>query len=233
MAANLNMGRHRVTNVLDPSSGSNAVTRGFLERFVKILYKLPVAELLSKIGDKFLDMKGSKIRNLGVPTASSDAASKVYVDTSIANTVSGITAGGPTGGGSPASTEDTLSKSTADSTYLKLDGTSTMGGSLNMGRFAITHLREPSTGSDAATKGYIDRAVVPLVSTVTELSNNVVKLDGKSVMTGNLDLGRNSINNLKDPALGSDACTKGYVDRSITPLTNSVNRLNLLCIKGT
>jgi hypothetical protein len=33
-------------------------------------------------------------------------------------------------------------------------------------------------------------------------------------MTGNLDLGRNSIKNLKDPALGSDACTKGYVDRA-------------------
>jgi hypothetical protein len=44
-----------------------------------------------------------------------------------------------------------------------------------MGRFAITHLREPSTGSDAATKGYIDRSVVPLVSELAELSNNVVK----------------------------------------------------------
>jgi hypothetical protein len=173
MAANLNMGRHRVTNVLDPSSGSDAVTRGFLERFVKILDNLPVAELLSQIGDKLLDMRGNKIKNPGTPTATNDAASKGYADTSIANAVSGITAGGPTGGaGSPASREDTLSKSTADSTYLKLDGSSAMGGGLNMGRFAINHLREPSTGSDAATKGYIDRSVVPLVSTVTELSNN-------------------------------------------------------------
>jgi hypothetical protein len=108
-----------------------------------------------------------------------------------------------------------------------------MGGSLNMGRFAITHLREPSTGSDACTKGYIDRSVVPLVSTVAELSNNVVKKDGTIAMTVNLDLGRNSIQNVKDPAQGSDACTKGYVDRSITPLTNSINRLNFLAIKAT
>jgi hypothetical protein len=139
MAANLNMGRHRVTNVLHPSSGSDAATKGFLERFIKVLDNLPVAELasfiISKIGDKFLDMKGNKIRNLGSPTATSDAASKGYVDTSIAIAVSGIAAGGP------AVSEDTLSKSTADSTYLKLDGTSVMGGGLNMGRFAITHLR--------------------------------------------------------------------------------------------
>jgi hypothetical protein len=59
-------------------------------------------------------------------------------------------------------------------------------------------------------------------------------------MTGNLDLGRNSIKNFRDPALGSDACTKGYVDRSVNTLTtevtslnNSVNRLNVLCIKAT
>jgi hypothetical protein len=44
-------------------------------------------------------------------------------------------------------------------------------------------------------------------------------------MTGNLDLGRNSIKNLRDPALGSDACTKGYVDRSVNTLTTEVNLL--------
>jgi hypothetical protein len=31
MAANLNMGQHKVTNVQDPSSGSDAATRGFVE----------------------------------------------------------------------------------------------------------------------------------------------------------------------------------------------------------
>ena len=95
--------------------------------------------------------------------------------------VSGITPG------EPATSEDALSKSTADSTYLKSDGTSLMGGGLDMGRFGIRQLREPSIGSDAATKGYIDRSVVPLATTIAELSNNVVKLDGSTSMTGNLD----------------------------------------------
>jgi hypothetical protein len=100
-----------------------------------------------------------------------------------------------------------------------------MGGGLDMGRFGIKQRREPSLGSDAATKGYIDRSIVPLASTVAELSNNVVKLDGKSVMTGNLDLGRNSIKNVREPALGSDAWTKGYVDRSVNTLTTEVTDL--------
>ena len=44
MTANLNMGRHRANNVLDPSSGSDVATKGFLERFVKAVDNLPVAE---------------------------------------------------------------------------------------------------------------------------------------------------------------------------------------------
>ena len=52
MAANLYMGRHRVTNVLDPSSGSDAATRGFLERFVRTLDNLPVAELVNTVISK-------------------------------------------------------------------------------------------------------------------------------------------------------------------------------------
>jgi hypothetical protein len=76
------------------------------------------------------------------------------------------------------------------------------------------NVREPSLGSHVRTKGYIDRSVVPLASTVAELSNSVVKLDGSSITIGNLDMGRNSIKNLRDPALDSDAATKGYTDRN-------------------
>jgi hypothetical protein len=129
MAANLNMGRHRVTNVLEPLSSGDAINKGFLERFIRVLDNLPVTELartiLSKIGDKFLDMKGNKIVNLGVPTAANEAATKDYVDTAISNAVSDIAPNEPT------ISEDTLSKSTADSTYLKLDGSSVMGGLLH------------------------------------------------------------------------------------------------------
>ena len=127
-------------------------------------------------------------------------------DSAVANAVAGVA---PT---EPA--EDILSRSTVDSTYLNLDGSSVMGGGLDMGRFRTRNVREPSLGSDVGTKGYIDMSVVPLASTVAELSNSVVKSEGSSVMTENLDMGRNSIKNLRDPALGSDAATKGYFDRN-------------------
>ena len=196
MAANLNMNRHRVTNVLDPSFGSDAATKGFLERFIKSVDNLPVAELASlinsKIGDKFLDMKGSKIRNLGAPTASSDAATRLYVDNSIAAAVSGIAPS------EPAASEDILSKSTADRTYLKLDGGSVMTGGLDMGRFGIRQLREPTVGSDAATKGFVER--------VSALN---VKYEGA---TADINMQQHRIANLLDPREPQDCATKKYVD---------------------
>jgi hypothetical protein len=40
-----------------------------------------------------------------------------------------------------------------------------------------------------------------------------VKLDGSSVMTATLDMGRNSIKIVRDPVVGNEVVTKGYVDR--------------------
>jgi hypothetical protein len=145
--------------------------KDFLERFIKTLDNLPVTELaktiISKIGDKFLDMKDNKIVNLGAPTGTNDAVSKGYVDTSIANA---IAAHAPPPQVVNEVSEDAISKSTADITYLKLDGTSVMGGGLNMGRYGISQLRDPSLGSDVSTKGYTDRAIS---TKITELSNSL------------------------------------------------------------
>ena len=103
-------------------------------------------------------------------------------DSAVANAVAGVA---PT---EPA--EDILSRSTADSTYLKLDGSSVIGGGLDMGIFGIRNVCEPSLGSDVGTRGYIDRSVVPLASTVAELSNSVVKSEGSSVMTEKFRYGK-------------------------------------------
>jgi hypothetical protein len=46
MAANLNMNRNKIINVLDPVSGSDVATRGFIERLLNSLNNLPVAEQL-------------------------------------------------------------------------------------------------------------------------------------------------------------------------------------------
>ena len=52
-----------------------------------------------------------------------------------------------------------------------------------MGRYGIKNVRESSMGSDAATKGYTDRAITPLSTKIDELSTSAAKLDGSTSMT--------------------------------------------------
>lgn len=93
--------------------------------------------------------------------------------------------------------------------YLKLDGSSAMGGGLDMGRYGIHRLSEPTVGSYASSKGYVDRAITPLSSKTEELANSAVKLDGSTAMTGTLD----SIKNLREPVVGNEAAFRGFVER--------------------
>ena len=57
------------------------------------------------------------------------------------------------------------------------------------------------------------RAITPLSSKIDELTNSVVKLDGSAIITQTLNMGRNSIKNLRDPIVGNEAATKGFVER--------------------
>jgi peptidoglycan hydrolase CwlO-like protein len=46
-----------------------------------------------------------------------------------------------------------------DLTFVKLDGTRAMSGSLDMGNFKISNLQDPSSAQEAATKAYVDSQV--------------------------------------------------------------------------
>jgi hypothetical protein len=61
------------------------------------------------------------------------------------------------------------------------------------------------------------------------LEADVVLLDGTQAMTGNLDLGTNSIVNVVDPTNPQDAATKNYVD---TEITSAVSGLSTDSIAG-
>lgn len=79
-----------------------------------------------------LNMNNKKIMNLLQPTDNTDAATKKYVDDSKVNV----------------------------SNYLKQDGTSSMTGNLIMENHKIVNLNdEPTTGTDAVNKNYIDSVV--------------------------------------------------------------------------
>ena len=112
----------------------------------------------TKIANPTADVSngGYKITSLGTPTLDTDASTKAYVDTSIANLIDGA-----------PSTLDTLNEiaaaladnaSFSDTVVLKSG--STMTGALAMGTNKVTGLGTPTTSTDAATKGYVDTVTV-------------------------------------------------------------------------
>jgi hypothetical protein len=117
-----------------------------------------------------VSMATYKITNLGTPTSNTDASTKAYVDTSIANLIDGA-----------PSTLDTLNEiaaaladnaSFSDTVVLKSG--STMTGALAMGTNKITGLGDPTNAQDAVTKNYIDTAVLApsnLTGPITSVGN--------------------------------------------------------------
>lgn len=83
-----------------------------------------------------IDMDGRKITGLVDPVADGDAARKRYVDTEI-------------------STAAGKAETSAKNASLPRAG-GTMTGDINMGGNAVKGLKAPSSGSDAATKDYVD-----------------------------------------------------------------------------
>ena len=71
----------------------------------------------------------------------------------------------------------------------------------------ISGLNEPTEGTQAASKAYVDKRV---------------PLDGSVPMTGNLAMGYHRITGLAEPEDDGDAATKGYVD------TNKVDKANVV-----
>lgn len=78
-----------------------------------------------------------------------------------------------------------------------------MTGELKMNGQPISGLNEPTEGTQAAPKSYVDKRV---------------PLDGSVPMGGNLAMGGNRITGLAGPEDGGDAATKGYTDDAIEKL---------------
>ena len=80
-------------------------------------------------------------------------------------------------------------------------------GELKMNGQPISGLNEPTGGTQAAPKSYVDKRV---------------PLDGSVPMGGNLAMGGNRITGLAEPEDGGDAATKGYADtKAALPKTAS------------
>ena len=143
------------------------------------------------------------ITNLTSPTNAADAATKGYVDTSIANLVDSAPGALDTLNelaaalGDDANFSTTITNSIA--TKLALAG-GTMSGAIAMGTNKITGMGDPTANQDAATKVYVDTA------DATKLA-----LAG-GTMSGAIAMGTNKITGLGTPTDSADATTKDYVD---------------------
>ena len=143
------------------------------------------------------------IQNLTSPTNDTDAATKGYVDTSVANLVDSAPGNLNTLNELAAALNDDNAFSTtvtnSIATKLPLAG-GTMSGAIAMGTSKITGLGDPTAAQDASTKTYTD----------TQRDTRVAK--SGDTMSGNLAMGTNKITGLGTPTSGTDATTKTYVD---------------------
>ena len=164
------------------------------------------------------------ITNLTTPVNATDAATKGYVDTGLANLVDSAPAALDTLNelaaalGDDASFSTTITNSIA--TKLPLAG-GTMTGVIAMGTSKITGLGDPTANQDASTKLYTD------TQDATKLN-----LTG-GTMTGAIDMGSNKVTTTAAPTVGADLTNKTYVDGIIGSATSAATSASAAATSAT
>ena len=164
------------------------------------------------------NMVGKKLTNVGTPTSDTDSATKKYVDTnsgggktSLLTVDSNIDMKSQfsiTKLKTPSNNDDAATKKYVDdskvdgSVFLKLDGTRSMTGNLDMNNKRIFNIPNPTGTKQPIPLAYGDLAYL--------------HVDGSNMMTNHMNMNNKKITHLQTPTNNSDATTKKYVDDSIT-----------------
>ena len=164
------------------------------------------------------DMVGKKLANVGTPTSDSDSATKKYVDTnsgggktSLLTVDSNIDMKSQfsiTKLKTPSNNDDAANKKYVDdskvdgSVFLKLDGTRSMTGNLDMNNKRIFNIPNPTGSKQPIPLAYGDLAYL--------------HVDGSNMMTNHMNMNNKKIINLITPTNNTDATTKKYVDDSVS-----------------
>ena len=133
----LSMNRNDLIGIPDtPKFGNSAVNKNYVDGEIT---KIDTTQFVKKVGDTMtgaLNMNGNQIIRLKEPVSSSDASTKGYTDRKI----------------------DNIQK--IDTTlFIKKDGSVPMAADFDMGTHKIINVGQPTTDTDAASKGYIDNTL--------------------------------------------------------------------------
>ena len=164
------------------------------------------------------DIVGKKLTNVGTPTSDTDSATKKYVDsnsgggkTSLLTVDSNIDMKSQfsiTKLKAPSNNDDAANKKYVDdskvdgSVFLKLDGTRSMTGNLDMNNKRIFNLPNPTASKQPIPLAYGDLAYL--------------HVDGSNMMTNHMNMNNKKITHLQTPTNNSDAVSKKYVDDSLS-----------------
>jgi hypothetical protein len=169
------------------------------------------------------------------PTASTDAATKNYVDAAVSGipTATITLTGNVTGSG-------LVSAPIITTLNMTLDQIKVPTSSLNLSSQKIINLLDPTLAQDGATKNYVDTRTITLTGAITgsgalgtsiattltnintsQITNfnaavTAFRLDQFAAPIASVSLGSQKITNLLNPTLAQDGATKNYVDTSIS-----------------
>ena len=150
----LSMNRNDLTGIPDTQKfGYSAVNNNYVDgEITKVHQNLDLTPFLRKDGQRVmtgsLNMNGNQIIRLKEPVSSSDASTKGYTDRKI----------------------DNIQKIDTTS-FIKKDGSVPMAADLDMGTHKIINVGQPTTDTDAASKGYIDNTLAESHLTSSHKSN--------------------------------------------------------------
>ena len=163
METALDMGKHTIFNVKDPTVDDQGVNKGYVDK--KFL------PLLGGTMKNELSMGGNKITNLPKPTANSDAATKKFVvgKTDKCLLLAGGTMTGPINmGGKKVTNAATPTRPTDAATKFFVEketqkclslGGGTMTGQIDIGGGKITNLGDPTDDKDAVNMKFVDAKI--------------------------------------------------------------------------
>ena len=133
----LSMNQNDLIGIPDtPKFGNSAVNKNYVDGEIT---KIDTTQFVKKVGDTMtgaLNMNGNQIIRLKEPGSSSDASTKGYTDRKI----------------------DNIQKIDTTS-FIKKDGSVPMAADFDMGTHKIINVGQPTTDTDAASKGYIDNTL--------------------------------------------------------------------------